>query len=69
MDFFNNLGKGSVTEARATVKDFLDRIQPIVDEVVLRLEGVAHGLLNRFEVDIKIKLNPSPKATAVENDK
>lgn len=70
MSWFDNIGKGSVTEARSTVKDFLDRIQPIIDEIVVRVEGVCHGLLDRFEIDIsfKCKLNPVPKAEKVNPD-
>ena len=55
----NNVGKPAV---EAAVKE----LDPLLRDVENRLGGILHGLLDRFEIDIHIKLNPVPKATPVD---
>lgn len=50
-----------VEEAHASANDLLVRGAPFLRDVFNRIGGIAHGLLDRFEVDIKIKLNPIEK--------
>jgi hypothetical protein len=57
----NNIGKGSVEEAHASLNDVLTRLDPLLHNVFNRIGGILHGLLDRFDVDIKIKLNPVEK--------
>lgn len=56
----DDIGKGSVQEAHATVVDAITRVKPILDDTWNRATIFAHTLLNRFEIDVncKIKLNP-----------
>ena len=60
-----NIGKQSVVEAHTTVNDVIQKLGPLFQEIENRGGGILHGLLDRFEIDIHIKLNPIPKATAV----
>ena len=66
-EFFglDKIGNKSVQEAHATVNDALVRIEPILTKLFNLFGGILHGLLDRFDVDIKIKLNPVEKATPV----
>lgn len=57
-DLGKNVGQGTVEEARRAVDDALDRLQPMLDNLFNRATVLVHNILNRFEVDIKIKLNP-----------
>ena len=58
----DNIGSKSVQEAHAAVNDALVKAEPILTKLANLLGGICHGLLDRFEVDIKIKLNPVEKA-------
>lgn len=51
----NNVGKPAVQEAVA-------KLDPLFQDMENRLGGILHGLLDRFEIDIHIKLNKLPKA-------
>jgi hypothetical protein len=51
----NNVGKPAVEAA-------VEKLDPLLRDVEIRAAGILHSLLDRFEIDIKIKLNP-PKAT------
>jgi len=62
-----NIGKESVEEAHASIADLLVKLAPLLRDFENRAGGILHGLLDRFEVDIHIKLNPIPKATAVKD--
>jgi hypothetical protein len=62
---FENIGKGSVDEAHEAVIDVLKRLEPLLRDLELRAGGILHGLLDRFEINITIKLNPIPKAERV----
>jgi len=55
-EFFglDKVGDKSVQEAHATINDALVRVQPILDNVFNRLASLAHGLLDRFTVNIEI---------------
>lgn len=61
-----NIGKGSVEEAHATVNDLVLRLDPLLRDVENRLGGILHGLLDRVEIDIKVSIKPIPKAEKVE---
>lgn len=47
-------GKESVVEARAALREFVASLKPLLRET----SGDLHALLDRFEIDIHIKLNP-----------
>jgi len=62
----DNIGEKSVQEAHASINDALVKAEPILTKLANLLGGILHGLLDRFEVDIKIKLNPVEKAQLVD---
>ena len=68
-DFTQNFGSGTVEQARVAAADFLQRAQPMITEAENRLARIAHSLLDRFTIDITIKLNPYARASSVEQDK
>lgn len=51
-------GKQSVVEARVALNEFLNRLRPLLGETSDDL----HKLLDRFEIDIKIKVHPRESA-------
>lgn len=61
----DKVGEQSVEQAHVTINDALDKAQPILVRLFNLAGGILHGLLDRFEVDIKIKLNPVAKAEPV----
>lgn len=67
-EFFglDKVGEQSVQEAHATVNDALTKAQPILDNLFNRLSAMCHGLLDRFTVDITIKLNPYARAETTD---
>ncbi len=65
----DKIGDQSVQDAHATVNDALVKVQPILDNVFNRIASIAHGLLDRFTVNITIKLNPYAKAETPDEGK
>jgi hypothetical protein len=66
----DEIGKQAVTEARATVAETMEKIDPLVHGIMNRLGGIVHGLLDRLngtEITIKVSIPPVPKATAVDD--
>lgn len=57
---FENAGKGSVEEAHTAIIDALARVRPIIDEFANRIAILAHGILDRFSVEIHISLKEDP---------
>jgi len=70
-EFFglDKIGDKSVQEAHATINDALTKAQPILDNIFNRLASLAHGLLDRFTVNIEIKLNPYARAETPDEGK
>ena len=58
MGWFDTAGKESVVEARKAIGENVDKLEPLFRNVEVRAAGILHSLLDRFEIDIKIKLNP-----------
>jgi hypothetical protein len=64
MGWFDNIGKGSVTEARATVAETMDKLEPMLHALEMRAAGILNTLVDRLggmEITIKIHI---PKAGA-----
>ena len=64
-----NIGKGSVEEAHATVNDLIVRIDPLLHAVMNRAGGILHGVLDRLNgttITVTVKIPDLPKATLVE---
>lgn len=58
MGWLQDIGKGSVEEAHATFNDLLKRAEPLLNNLFTRVQFLVHDVLDRFTIDIKIKLNP-----------
>ena len=54
----DKIGDQSVQDAHTTINDALTRVSPILDNVFNRATILVHTVLNRFSVNIEIKLNP-----------
>lgn len=64
-----NIGKGSVEEAHATVNDLVQRIDPLLHAVMNRAGGILHGILDRLNgttITMTLKIPDVPKATPVD---
>ena len=62
MGWFDNIGKGSVQEARKTVDETMDRIEPLLHQLEMRAAGILNTLVDRLggtTITIKIDI---PKA-------
>lgn len=55
-----NIGKGSVTEAREAVKDLTARLDPLISHVVNGFGWVLHSVLNRITCNIKVEIGIKP---------
>lgn len=60
----DKIGEQSVEEAHRTINDALDKAQPLLVRLFNLAGGIIHGIVDRFDVDIRIniKLNPIAKA-------
>lgn len=64
-----NIGKGSVEEAHATVNDLVQRIDPLLHAVMNRAGGILHGILDRLNgttITMTLKIPDVPKATPTD---
>ena len=68
MSWWQNFTQSPVDQAHKAADDLLDRAQPMITEAENRLARIAHSLLDRFTVNIEIKLNPYARATSVEDE-
>jgi hypothetical protein len=68
-DFFKTILTGPIDDAHKAADDLIDRTEPMIVEAENRLARIAHSLLDRFTVDITIKLNPYARAASVEDEK
>lgn len=50
-----------VDQAHDALNDTLVKLAPLLRDVSNRIGGIAHGLLDRFTINIEIKLNPIEK--------
>ncbi len=68
MSWWSNFTSTPIDQAHQAADDLLTRAQPMIDNAENRLARIAHSLLDRFTVNIEIKLNPYAKAQAVKDD-
>lgn len=63
----DKIGEQSVEEAHQTINDALDKAEPLLVRLFNLAGGILHGIVDRFDVDIRIniKLNPVTKAERV----
>ncbi len=62
-----NIGKGSVEEAHATVNDLIVRIDPLLHAVMNRAGGILHGILDRLDgTTITLNIPKLPKGEKVD---
>ena len=64
-----NIGQQSVKDAQAAVEDVIIKLSPLLRDVENRAGGILESLLDRVDgatITVTIKLNPIPKATAVD---
>lgn len=64
--WFSKLLSQPITQAHDQVSDLIQRLAPLFRDIENRFFGGIHGVLDRFEIDIHIKLNPEPKAEEVQ---
>ena len=69
MSWFSDFTQRPINQAHQAADDLLDRAQPMITEAENRLARIAHSLLDRFTVNIEIRLNPYARATSVEVEK
>ncbi len=69
MSWWSNFTSTPIDQAHQAADDLLTRAQPMIDNAETRLARIAHSLLDRFTVNIEIKLNPYARATSVEDEK
>ena len=69
MSWWSNFTSQPIDQAHQAADDLLNRAQPMITEAENRLARIAHSLLDRFTVNIEIKLNPYARATSVEDEK
>ena len=69
MSWWSDFTQKPVDQAHQAADDLLNRAQPMITEAENRLARIAHSLLDRFTVNIEIKLNPYARATSVEDEK
>jgi hypothetical protein len=67
MSWWSDFTSKPIDQAHQAANDVLDRAAPMITEAENRLARIAHSLLDRFTVNIEIKLNPYAKAQSVEN--
>lgn len=60
------IGEQSVEEAHRTVNDALEKLSPLLRDFENRFGGILHGLLDRVEINVSIKILPVPKAEPVD---
>lgn len=57
-----NIGKGSVDEAHAMVKDTLERIDPLLTKFYMMANALVNNAVDRFEINITFRVKPNPGA-------
>jgi hypothetical protein len=69
MSWWSNFTQSPVDQAHKAADDLLEKAAPMITEAENRLARIAHSLLDRFTVNIEIKLNPYARAASVEDEK
>lgn len=67
MSWWDNFVSKPIDQAHAAADDVLEKAAPMINEAENRLARIAHSLLDRFTVNIEIKLNPYARPTPVDN--
>jgi len=69
MSWWSDFTAKPINQAHDAADDLLEKAAPMITEAENRLARIAHSLLDRFTVNIEIKLNPYPKAVTPEMEK
>lgn len=56
----DKIGEGTVEQAHVAVNDVINRLDPLLTKIYMMARALLHGVINRFQVDITIKINPDP---------
>ncbi len=65
-----NIGAQTVEQAHAAVNDVVTKLSPLLRDVENRMGGILESCLDRIDgatITVTIKLNPIPKAEAVDD--
>ncbi len=68
MSWWSDFTAKPIDQAHAAADDVLAKAEPMITEAENRLARIAHSLLDRFTVNIEIKLNPYARAQPVKDE-
>ncbi len=69
MSWWSDFTAKPIDQAHQAADDVLEKAAPMINDAENRLARIAHSLLDRFTVNIEIKLNPYARAVSVEDEK
>ncbi len=68
MSWWSDFTAKPIDQAHAAADDVLEKAAPMINDAENRLARIAHSLLDRFTVNIEIRLNPYPRAVTPEQE-